>query len=1233
MESKAGSSSTKKKLIIVRKGSMPSLAPIPESSAVKAASKSKSKSKSKSRSKSKSPPAVSTSVKPPAASGSKVRKLLITKRGSQAAASKAASAGAGAGGLMGRINELVNENTAAARNRVEPLEWVLPNKKEFPMWVTQTFLKYRQEEKGVIPKPGKPSPLKHQQFLRDYMGKNSPYRGVLLYHGLGSGKCHAKGTPIIMADGSIKKVEEIVVGDELMGDDSTPRKVLTLARGTDKMFRISAASLDGNGENDHDPDYQLNLVDSFTVNAEHILCLKRDGSDEIHHLSVKDYMIMMASGGEDAENDYYLYRAPINFSEKPLSDGTLSPYEIGQQATKELSPIPADYKCNSRDVRLECLAGILDYLDGIVDLNMNLKILSIKYDDSVHHQKWMEEELIFLVRSLGFLIVRTPDGIQIYSGNLADIPSRKYHNYMFSMGGNRDCEYHGDLRYCFDIEVLPEAEYFGFTLDGNSRYLLGDFTVTHNTLSSIFIAENLKSERNIVFLSPASLKPNFIQDGLLKLGNPEYNTDPMAIYQKYAFVSFNASNTPDQIRAIGGFDNKVIIIEETHNLVSKMVSGILGSSKHGKEIYDYLMNAKNAKIIALTGSPAINDPFELAVLFNVLRGYIEITHFAISKVGPEYGQTWDFSSIMSQLMDTPFIDYIEVHKANKSIEVHYTIKSYDPRYREATSQFVQKCSMLNIDIRYLNVENVPLFPTENEGQDFYDAFVHESSDGIKLVNADVFKRRILGLVSYYTAKEDIPEKIMRQYNRVKMSDYQHKIYEVLRAKERKTEKGSQGATGPGGRKSKKKTMGTKSTFRVFSRQASNFVFPDEVPRPYPDPTFTVRASDYNKSNKNREKNRDNVKQLTQMIESENAANEEGTMAADYKRRIDAALAALDERGEVYFRAGPEGLNKLSPKMLAILENIQKSPGLVFVYSNFRSVEGIEIFKRVLNNNGFAPYGSNSSLPKYAVYSGTEDQEVKANLLRVFKDDNNKHGEVIKIMMATSAGAEGLDLKNIRQIHIMEPYWNQVRIKQVIGRGVRYRSHIALPPEERNVEVFRYFSVLSPTQLLVTGDRVKISTDEHIEEISEIKQGIINELEQCLKEAAVDCMLNAPYLRDTYKCFTFGADAKGFAYMPRLKQDLISSYSMKSEVKEVKKEYKVIYFYDNKVYVKMSGDNFYLYRDATKAPVKIEDKTKLRVFGVDPATDMVYDYKSLSTDLKKLMGKINEKSQIVKVKGA
>jgi SNF2 family DNA or RNA helicase len=455
-----------------------------------------------------------------------------------------------------------------------------------------------------------------------------------------------------------------------------------------------------------------------------------------------------------------------------------------------------------------------------------------------------------------------------------------------------------------------------------------------------------------------------------------------------------------------------------------------------------------------------------------------------------------------------------------------------------------------------------------------------------------------------------------------MSDYQFSIYEVLREKERKTEKGSNAGTGTG--KRKKKRGGTKSTFRVFSRQASNFVFPEDVPRPYPDPSFVVSAADFGK------KNKDNTKNLAKMIATENKADEEGEVEDDYKKRIIDALAKLEERGDVYFRAGPDGLDKLSPKMKSMLENINQTPGLVFVYSNFRSVEGIEIFSRVLDHNGYAKYGTQNNLPKYAIYSGTEDEAVRTNLLRVFTNPENKYGRDIKIIMATSAGAEGLNLKNIRQVHIMEPYWNQVRIRQVIGRGVRFRSHIALPPEERNVEVYRYFSKLTRDQMLKTKE--KISTDEHIEDISMKKQGIIDELEQCLKEAAVDCMLNSAYLiKGRYKCYTFGTDAKGFAYMPSLKKDLITSYSLVSETKKVKKEYLTAYYSasNGKLHLKSSNNQFYLYRDPAKVPVTTVDIKKIKLFAVDPSNDQVYDYKSTQTGMPLLVGVVNKESQIVK----
>ncbi len=1091
--------------------------------------------------------------------------------------------------LLSRINEILDESTSASKNRVEPLQWVLPNKKEFPLWVTQTFAKYRQGSTGnAVSTSGKPKPLKHQQFLRDYMGKNSPYRGVLLYHGLGSGKCHAAGSLIMMSNGSIKKVENIEVGEELMGDDAQPRKVLSLARGVDKMYKI------------------VSMYHEFVVNESHILCLKNDDDESILEISVKDYLEL----SKEDQFKYYLYRVPIIDFKNTFDELEEDPYTYGSKIGNDenIKYIDDKYKCNTFVNRLKLLGGIIDHNHFDKDNN-----------DIIIHKNYSQElinDIVYVARSLGFISHYYANKYIHINGDISLICSKKYKLKDEKIS----------LNYSFHIEYVNEDNYYGFTLDGNSRYLMGDFTVTHNTLSSIFISENLKSERNIVFLSPASLKPNFIQDGLMALKNPEYMANPKSVYDKYSFVSFNASNTPDQIRAIGGFDNKVIIIEETHNLVSKMVSGIMGNSKHGKEIYDYLMNAKNVKIIALTGSPAINDPFELAVLFNVLRGYIEISYFKINSVGVEYGERWDFGNIIDDLNKSDYVDYLEFNKSNKSLEVHFTIKHYDERYKSACDALVQKCSSHNIDMKYLEKINVPLFPTDNEGEDFYEYFVEESSEGVRLKNADIFKRRILGLVSYYTAQEDIPEKIMKEYYKIKMSDYQYKIYEILREKERKTEKGSDATQGKG--KRKKRKSGTKSTFRVFSRQASNFVFPEEVPRPYPDPSFIVRISDYNKKGKAGENN----KKLAAMIATENKADEEGEVAEDYKKRITEALNKLEEKGDIYFRTGPEGLDKLSPKMKVMLENINASPGLVFVYSNFRSVEGVEVFSRVLQHNGYAPYGTNNKLPKFAVYSGTEDEKVRTELLRVFTSPENKYGKDIKIIMATSAGAEGLNLKNIRQVHIMEPYWNQVRIRQVIGRGVRYRSHIALPPEERNVEVFRYFSTLTRDQMLLTKE--KISTDEHIEEISMKKQGIIDELEQCLREAAVDCMLNAPFLKGNYKCYTFGSDAKGFSYMPSLKKDLISSYSISSETKKVKKEYVIIYFSEGKVYGK-DGAHFYLYKDATKTKVNI-DSVKTKRFAVDPMNDYVYDYKSIEEAIKSgvppiLIGKITNDSKIKTIK--
>ena len=278
----------------------------------------------------------------------------------------------------------------------------------------------------------------------------------------------------------------------------------------------------------------------------------------------------------------------------------------------------------------------------------------------------------------------------------------------------------------------------------------------------------------------------------------------------------------------------------------------------------------------------------------------------------------------------------------------------------------------------------------------------------------------MGLISYYqVSQEDYPDKIDKGILRVPMSDYQREYYQILREKEKKSESGSSIASS-----SKRRKSGGKSTFRVYTRQASNFVFPKDILRPYKDKKFVVFKSGKSKNNNNSQNIENDIKNMNK----ENNIDEGNEkIDKEYKMRQDKALAELSSRADEYLVAGPEGLNKLSPKMLMILENIKNSKGLVFVYSNFRSMEGVGIFARVLEANGYSKFGSDDDKPKYGIYSGVEDEQERAKLIDVFTSPDNKDGSRIKIIMATAAGVEGLDLKNIRQVHVMDPYWYEVEL--------------------------------------------------------------------------------------------------------------------------------------------------------------------------------------------------------------
>ena len=183
---------------------------------------------------------------------------------------------------------------------------------------------------------------------------------------------------------------------------------------------------------------------------------------------------------------------------------------------------------------------------------------------------------------------------------------------------------------------------------------------------------------------------------------------------------------------------KVIIIEEVHNLISKIISGINGTSKQGLEIYNMLINAHNTKIIALSGTPIINDAFEAAVLFNLLNGYNEVNYYRIIKV-PVGFSLRDYDNLEKELKMNKFIDYVKINKLNKSIEFLFNIKSYNPNYRILLDE-IDTILNQRLEAKFLELKKVSLFPIDNDGEDYKKYFVEENQkEGDNLINQELVR--------------------------------------------------------------------------------------------------------------------------------------------------------------------------------------------------------------------------------------------------------------------------------------------------------------------------------------------------------------------------------------------------------------------------------------------------------------------------------------------------------------
>jgi superfamily II DNA or RNA helicase len=368
----------------------------------------------------------------------------------------------------------------------------------------------------------------------------------------GGGKCLGKGTPVIMYDGSIKKVEDVKTGDFLMGDDSKRRKVLSICNGQEQLYRIDQK----NG-------------DPYIVNESHILSLKRtpDGRSkskdyQVNDISITDYL----NSSKSQKHLLKGYKVPVSFKQKDvpfdpyflglwLGDGVavdlqicvgetdneiveyleryccdnnlilvkypdnreaadiyalrlyegrvrpphIKPLERNwlKQAFRDLNlfknkHIPTVFKYNDEQSRLALLAGFID-ADGYVDYKDTCSI--------VHRQMPFIKDVVFIARSLGFKVTCNPcrkkcttTGYEgdywrvTISGNIDRIPTKLSRKQAKPRRSKKN-----PLICGITITPIGVGDYYGFEIDGNKRFLLGDFTVTHNTecMAAVTKAYNL----------------------------------------------------------------------------------------------------------------------------------------------------------------------------------------------------------------------------------------------------------------------------------------------------------------------------------------------------------------------------------------------------------------------------------------------------------------------------------------------------------------------------------------------------------------------------------------------------------------------------------------------------------------------------------------------------------------------------------------------------------------------
>ena len=746
------------------------------------------------------------------------------------------------------------------------------------------------------------------------------------------------------------------------------------------------------------------------------------------------------------------------------------------------------------------------------------------------------------------------------------------------------------------------------------------------TCSSISVAESLLTTLKVVVMTPASLRANYIgelrkcgdpvyayenhwrqqqlneetraqaktmgiSDGFLDRNNRFFSTVPNEnpnfadlpkteqdviraqiediLTQRYTFINYNGLTRAAVKEMIedkpNPFEDKVVIVDEIHNFISRIADkeGVVGP------VYQALYHAKRCKIVALSGTPVINRPNEIAYLMNLLRGPIERITIPFKRI-----EGWDEDKMTSVFRQQPEVDTIEFNSAKKVVMVTRNPPQFRSVYNEKGDRIAvqYKADMkwvatpadwingwkTKVEVELSGAEIAMERVTTEEFECLpspYGEFASMFLDGLAIKNPLLFQRRIQGLVSYFKGADErmLPRRVDddKMLEKVPMSEEQFTHYLQQRWVELKMDSQK-------GKKSMDENLGS---YRVLSRLACNYAVPAEL---------RVNADTEG--------------------ESEDKVADKPEVLAKLKANAGRYLSE-------------KALETLSPKFLKVLKNIQERPEQnQFVYSQYRELEGLGVFSAILEANGWQSYklaknngqwvegDMDAAKPAFTFYTGQESAEERELCRQIFngkyessfpaslKTSVEARGKkLLSLLMASSSGAEGITLANVRHVHILEPHWTPARHDQVVGRAIRICSHATLPVEERTVRVSFYVSVftdkqsksnefpnITPIRRADTamkryegGGPVEtfMSADEYLYEISFEKDQVNKKIGTLLKQSAVDCEIHRKlHAKETpvISCMRFDSTITGedLAFKASIKaEDLDSTYLRNMERKQ------------------------------------------------------------------------------------